>query len=349
MGGAERVLQALHEIYPQAPVFTLVYDKRLKENFEGWTIVSSPLQYLYNFIPRLQLLLPFIPYAWRFVNFSEFDLVLSSGSIFAKNIVVPKNVVRIDYCHTPARFLWVDMESYIASEVPKILRPLLRAYLMRMRKWDYKCAQRVDYYITNSVNVQNRIKKFYGRESTVISPFADTDFFYPSKPKEDYFLVAGRLQPHKRADLVIKAFNDLGKQLHVVGTGRALPDLQKEAKENIQFLGRVDDEILRNEYSGAKALIYPQEEDFGLMPLEAMACGTPVIAYAKGGALETVLENKTGIFFKEPSVQAIKDAVRKIEDMHFQSEDLFEQAQKFSKEQFKDQITLFVTTHAHRN
>ncbi|MDB4940102.1 MAG: glycosyltransferase family 4 protein [Candidatus Doudnabacteria bacterium] len=342
LGGAERVLEALHELYPEAPIFTLVYDQKLKEHFEGWTIVSSPLQYLYNIIPRFQWMLPFIPIALKFFDFSKFDLVISSSSVFAKNITVPKGVIHIDYCHSPARFLWSESESYVHDEVPWLLRPIVKVFLTWMRKWDYQKAQQVDFFIANSDNIQKKIKLYYKRESLVIHPCIDAEKFYPSMPKEDYFLIAARLQIHKRIDLAIEAFNQLGIALHVVGTGRDEQRLKNMANEKIVFLGRVEDPILCNEYSAAKGFIFPQDEDFGLTPLEANAAGTAVIAYKKGGALETVIENKTGIFFDKLEVESLKDAVRKFNTINFNSEDLFEQADKFSKDNFKAKFEYFV-------
>ncbi|GAC1412449.1 MAG: glycosyltransferase family 4 protein [Candidatus Doudnabacteria bacterium] len=342
LGGAERVLQTLHELYPDAPVFTLVYDQKLKEHFEGWVIVSSPLQYIYNIIPKFQWMLPLIPLSLKFFDLKKFDLVISSSSVFAKNISVPKGVVHIDYCHTPARFLWSESESYVNEEVPFLLRPAVRLFLGWLRRWDYRGAQAVDFFIANSSNVQQRIKKYYSRDSIVINPCIDSSKFYPSSPKENYYLIASRLQIHKRIDLAIKVFNDLGFPLHIVGVGRDEQRLVQLSKENIVFLGRVEDSILCNEYSGAKGFIFPQEEDFGLTPLEANATGTAVIAFKKGGALETVIENKTGLFFEEQTVQSLKQAVLKFEAMHFQSEDLFEQAEQFDKEVFKNKMQYFI-------
>lgn len=338
LGGAERVLQALHELYPEAPVFTLVYDQRLKDHFEGWTIVASPLQYLYNFIPKLQYLLPLIPLALKSFNLKDFDLIISSSSGFIKNITVPKGVIHISYCHTPTRFLWLEQKEYLKKEVPGFLRPATALYLKWLKAWDFKQAQKVDFFWANSENVKARIRKYYHRESEVLYPWVDLDKFYPNTPKEEYYLVAGRLQAHKRVDLVIEAFNKLGKELHVVGTGRDEEHLKNMAKENILFLGRVEDQQLCNEYSSAKAFIFPQEEDFGLMPLEANAAGTPVIAFGKGGALETVLAGKTGVFFKEQTLDSLIEAITGFESKTFSSEDLFEQAQRFSKIVFKERV-----------
>jgi glycosyltransferase involved in cell wall biosynthesis len=344
LGGAERVVEAIHEIYPDAPVFTLVFDQKLKEHFEGWTIVSSPLQHLYNIFPKFQYYLPLIPLAVRFFDFSKYDLVISSSSVFMKGIHVPKDVLHINYCHTPARFLWDHMDEYLKEEAPKPLKGILRLYLKWMQGWDFRGAQRVNYFIANSRNIQNKIKAFYKRDSIVIHPFVDVDYFHPTVPKEDYYLVAGRLQGYKKADLVIELFNKLGKKLHVVGTGRALPRLQSIAKPNIEFLGRVPDHVLRDEFSGAKAYIYPQEEDFGMMPLEANASGTPVIAFGKGGALETMVDGKTGVFFHEQTESGLQEAVDKLEHINFLAEDLFDNAQNFSKERFKQQVQDFVET-----
>jgi|SRR5579872_10849 len=344
LGGGERILQALHEIYPDAPVFTLVYDQKLKEHFEGWNIVCSPLQYLYRILPRFQLLLPLIPLALRFFDFSEFDLVISSSSIFIKAVHVPKKTIHVNYCHTPARFLWYDREQYLKTEVSPVLRPFLRIFLKWMQRWDFHAAQRVTHFIANSANVQNRIKKFYQRDSTVIYPWADTENFYPTQPKNGHYMAGGRLQPYKGVDLVIEVFNKIGKPLHVIGTGRAKSALEKMAKPNVTFLGRVSDEMLCREYSSARAFIYPQEEDFGIMPLEANACGTAVIAYGRGGVLESQVAGKTAIFFERQNPQSLIDAINKFEQTNFKSEDLFEQAAKYSKENFKQKIKEFIAS-----
>ncbi len=396
MGGAERVVDALHELFPEAPVFTLVFDPKFKEKYKGWDIRTSALQSLYLALGKLQYLLPLIPWGVDNLNFEGFDVVLSSSSGFIKNIRVPKNCVHINYCHTPTRFLWQD-EGYLRQEVPKYLLPLARIILARMKKWDYKSAQRVAYFIANSQEVQKRIKDYYKRDSQVIYPFVDIEFWKSSlgvipedlsaserlsgiQPSDSgsqssadafgrddthkYFLLAGRLQAHKKNDLIIKIFNDLNIPLYVVGTGRQENYLKSIAKPNIKFLGRVSDERLRNEYSGARALLFPQVEDFGLMPLEAAACGTPTLAYAKGGALETVVSGITGEFFG-PSVVApfmephepgesgnytLKEEIKKIilnwDAKKYQPEDLRRQAEKFSKEKFKTEILNFIKQHA---
>ena len=353
-GGAERVVLALHEMYPDAPIFTLAYDPEvLRGIFEGSpagqpVIIASPLQYAYRAIGKLQWLLPFMPAALRAFDLTGFDLLVSSSSMFMKGMRVPRGCVHVQYCHTPPRFLWTERGTYSREEVPAILRWLRidRAVLGWLKRWDRRAASRVTAFVANSKNVQRRIRQFYGRESEVVYPFVDTTFFYPSKPKEDYFLVAGRLQRHKRVDIVVDVFSANGRQLHVVGDGRARGELSSRAAENVTFLGRVDDEILRDEYSGAAALIFPHEEDLGMVPLEAMACGTPVIAYRAGGVLETVVEGKTGLFFAEQTRGSLQAAIDRFTSLGgsaaFREEDLYARAEDFSRNHFVDEMSAAV-------
>ncbi|MEK7161517.1 MAG: glycosyltransferase [Patescibacteria group bacterium] len=370
LGGAERVLEALHEIYPQAPVFVLVQNKKLKDKYKTWDIRTSWLQIFYNIFPKLQYYLPVIPLAVSSLDFKGYDLVISTSSGFIKNITVPKNRVHINYCHTPARFLWSEPE-YVDQEVPTILKPLAKLCIKLMKKWDYNGAQRVNYFISNSAEVQKRVKQFYNRESVVIYPFVDLSLWEPvltsaiasaaeaipsqkkiassdallamTVKKQDYFLLAGRLQAHKKNELVIEAFNELGLPLHVAGTGRQEEYLKSIAKNNIKFLGKISDRELRNEYSGALAYIYPQIEDFGLMPLEAAACGTATLAYDKGGSLETIVRGVTGEFFSSYNKDEIKKAILAWNYKKYSAENLQQQAKKFSKEKFKKSFMEFVS------
>ncbi len=350
MGGAERVLKALHEMYPHAPVFTIVFDKRLHSEFEGWTVISSPLQYVYNLLPNFKAMLPLIPLALRFFNFKDYDLIISTSSAFIKNIHPPKGAIHVCYCHTPARFLWLETDSYLRDEAPAWLRPVLRIFLKWMRTWDYNGSKRVTSFLANSENVRERISKIYGRESLVIYPGVDTALFYPTAPKAGFYLLAARQQAHKRSDLVVQAFNSSGQELHIAGSGRAISKLQAAAKPNIKFLGRLSDSALVDEYSAAKGFIFPQEEDFGLAPLEAMSCGTPVVAYASGGALETVIPGKTGFLFDTQTAGALQQAIEQLEKFPVKSEDLFDQAERFSQDKFKAQIKEFAeSVYANRN
>lgn len=346
LGGAERLVDAFHEIYPEAPVFTLVLDSALKEKYATWDIRTSWLQILYNFFPKLQYFLFLIPAAVASLDFSGYDVVLSSSSVFIKNIKVPKGTIHINYCNTPARFLWSEPE-YVKEEVPYVLRPIVSLFLKWMRGWDYKGAQRVDHIIANSAEVQNRILNVYARTSTVIHPFADTGFWKASKQKSNNFLLAGRLQAHKKNELVIKIFNELQMPLHIVGAGRQEEYLKSIAQENITFLGKITDELLRDEYSQALGVIYPQIEDFGLVPLEAAACGTATLAYAKGGALETVIPGETGELFNSYDKEQIKQIIVGWQPEKYSADRLRSRAEMFNKDKFKQSIVNFVNEHSH--
>lgn len=338
IGGAERVVDVLHKIFPEAPVFTLVFDQKFSGRYKDWGIRASGLQPLYSAAGKLQYLLPLIPWAVDTLDFSGFDLVISSSSGFVKNIRVPKNTLHLCYCHTPPRFLWTD-RLYVKQEVPLVLRPLARMILNKMKAWDLAGSKRITEFLANSKEVKNRIKTIYGRDSRVIYPGVDTSFWRPTSPKKDYFLLVGRLQAHKNGEAVVKAFNNLGLPLRVAGTGRQENYLKSIAKQNISFLGFVTDEQLRDEYSGALALVFPQTEDFGLIPLEAAACGTPAIALGRGGALETVVLGVTGELMKTGSDEEIIDAVLSFNPKKYSPGALRAQAEKFSQEAFKNQIS----------
>jgi len=342
-GGAERVVEALHEMYPDAPVYALVLDKKLREKYRGWDIRTSWLQPLYDLFPKLRYFLPFIPFAVSLFNFEGYDVVVSSSSSWIKNIKVPKGCVHINYCHTPTRFLWVD-KNYFGQEVPKILRPIARPIINLMKKWDYKGAQRVTFFIANSKEVQKRIKQYYGRDSEVVYPFVDTKFWKPTMAKQDYFLIVGRLQAHKHNDRIIEIFNELGLPLHVVGTGRQEKYLRSIAKDNIKFFGRVPDEQLRDEYSGAKGLVFPQLEDFGLVPLEAAACGTATLGLAAGGNLETIAPGVTGELFEGNDGNIIKNMILQWDPQKYTAENLRCHAEKFGKERFKRQVSNLINS-----
>lgn len=334
-GGAERVLEVLHQIFPEATIYTLVIDKRFKYRCKNWKIKTTWLQYVYNIFPKFKYLLPLIPLAIRSFKVDDSDIYLSTSSGFIKNIPVPKNVKHICYCHTPPRFLWTEPE-YINQEVPYILRPIVKIILSTLKSWDKKSSLKIHKIIANSNEVQKRISEIYGIKAEVIYPSIDFNFWKPTVKKQNYFLVAGRLQAHKKIDFVIKCFNILGIPLRVVGTGRHEEYLKSIANKNIVFLGQVSDEQLRDEYSGAKAFIYPQVEDFGLMPLEASACGTPTIAYGKGGALETVVENKTGLFFSSYNEVDFCNLIFQFQKTDFPMEKKI--LGKFSKQEFEKKI-----------
>ncbi len=342
LGGAERLIEGLHKIFPGAPVYALVLDKKFASRYKGWKISVSFLQKFYNILPRLKYWLFLIPEAVNSLKFEGFDLVFSTSSGFIKNIRVSKGVIHINYCHTPARFLWSD-PSYLSQEVPLVLRYPAKLLLRLIKEWDFKGAQSVSFFIANSKEVQRRIKEYYKRDSVVIYPFINTDFWHSTRHKEDYFLIGGRLQAHKNNDSIIELFNHLNLPLHVVGTGREEQTLRSSASSNIKFLGWLTDEQLRDEYSGAKALIFPQIEDFGLMPLEAAACGTPTIGLAEGGNLETIVLGKTGELFNSADGDLLKNLILNFQTTKYPAEVLRRHAEQFSFEIFKRRVQEFIS------
>ena len=296
MRGGERVLEALAELYPEAPIYTLFFDKtKLSPVLQRRTFVASFLQHLPGIKRYYRFLLPLLPLIVKTLRVQDSDLVLSTSHCVAKGIRVPSRALHVCYCHTPMRYIWGFEEEYFRN-LPALLKPLLRLLHAWLRMWDIASNRRVDEFISNSENVRRRILEYYGRTSYVIHPPLSTEVFYPAAAKKDYYLIVSAFVPYKRVDLVIEAFNSLDRKLMIVGAG-PLEDQYLMIRKNprITFLGSVPDDELRILLSEAKALIFPTDEDFGIVPLEAQACGTPVIAFKKGGALESV---KSGIFFE---------------------------------------------------
>lgn len=347
-GGAERVMGAVAELYPDSEIYTLATDPAITKNFPDRVFKTSLVQVFYSIIPKLQWWFPLAPIALRVLKIRPAKVVISSSSAFMKGLRKPKGSLHIDYCHTPTRFLWSDA-VYAEGEVPKILRGVMRLYLRWLRRWDIAASKRVDYFVANSKEVQNRIHKYYKRESELIYPFIDVNFWQNSCPRGDYFLMAGRITPYKGYEKIITIFNELNIPLHVVGEGRYLAYLKTIAKDNIKFMGKVSDQELRNQYSGAKAFIYPQVEDFGLMPLEAASCGTPTIALAKAGSLETVVSGVTGELIDEFNFSTVSDIIQHWQGDKYQSSAMREHASKFSKEIFQSKISEFVNRVKHEH
>ncbi len=331
-GGAERVLLALHEIYPKAELFTSVYHQDAK-----WAKVFPKIHT--SFLNKISLLrnkhelIPFLmPLAFESFNFENFDLVISVTSESAKGIVVKDKTKHICYCLTPTRYLWHAKDLLIKS---KLFTPIV----YYLQKWDIVASRRPDQIIAISDTVKERIKKYYERNSFVVYPPVDLSVFKKTKHKnKKHFLIVSRLVVHKKIDYAIKAFNELGLPLHVVGVGRDEKRLKKIAHSNIKFLGEISDKKLLEEYSSALALIFPQEEDFGLVSIEAQAVGTPVIAFKKGGAVETVVDGLTGILFPIQSIESLKRAIQRFVNTKFQEKEIINNAKKFSKINFKKQF-----------
>jgi len=346
-GGAERVLEAFCEIFPDAPIFTLIYapEKFYKGAiFTKRKIKTSFLQKV-PFAKSKHRLFPLLmPIAVEYFDLSDYDLILSDSASFAKGVITKPESLHICYCHTPPRYIWDDCHKYIEEfGLPKIIKKLIPFFISYIRLWDREAAMRVDKFLCNSNFVARRIAKYYKRKAVVIYPPVDTDaFFISNEPKDSYFLMVGRLLAYKRFDIAVKVFNKLGEPLKIIGDGPERKRLEKIAKKNIEFLGEIYEKDLVRLYQGCKAFVFPQEEDFGIVPLEAMACGKPVIAYRGGGALESVKEGETGIFFDEQTPKSLIQAVENFQSKKFNPEKIRRHALKFSKERFKKEIKSFV-------
>lgn len=338
-GGAERVLEVVHEMYPEAPVYTSMYwPEALPEHYRTWDIRTSFLNRLPLIKQHHQPFLPLYPSGFESLDLTGYDLVISVTSAFAHGVRLQPGAIHICYCLTPARFLW-DYQSYARREqMGAVARTLLPLVLRPLRDWDARAAERVDHFVAISRAVQERISLHYGRPSQVIYPPVDTEAFAVSDEVDDYYLFVGRLVPYRRLDLAVEAFNRLGLPLLVVGSGRDRQALERLAQPNVRFLGRVSDAERKRLLSRCRAFLWPGEEDFGIAPLEASASGRPVIAYAGGGALETVLEGQTGTFFHEPTPEALMEAVRSLDPAAYDPVVARSQAERFGIARFKAEL-----------
>ncbi|OHB21241.1 MAG: hypothetical protein A2666_05660 [Parcubacteria group bacterium RIFCSPHIGHO2_01_FULL_47_10b] len=359
-GGAERVLKAFTELYPRAPIFTLFYDaERTKGVFADRQIVTSRLQRR-RFIRERHHLFPWLmPFHVEQFDLRDFDLVLSDSSSFAKGVITKPGTIHIDYCHTPMRYAWDDSHQYLEGYgLPWFAKRFAPWGLNYLRMWDYEASRRVDHFIANSILVKQRIQKYYRRESTVIYPpveFPGTvelsssidgteraAELTPKDAKADYFLVVARLEPYKQTELAIETCNELRLPLRIVGIGREFTRLKRLAGRTVSFLGSVSDDELHSLYTNARAVIFPQLEDFGIVPLEAMAHCTPVIAYGAGGALESVVRDTTGIFFRKQTTQSLIEAIKRFETMRFDKDVIRARAATFDKATFQDRIQSYI-------
>ncbi|KKR18928.1 MAG: Glycosyl transferase group 1 [Parcubacteria group bacterium GW2011_GWE2_39_37] len=346
-GGAERTLRVLTELFPDAPIYTLLYDKKnVEKNFKGKHIEASIIQKLPWGVTHYRWYLLFMPIAVEFFDLSSYDLVISDASAFAKGVITNTETLHICYCHTPTRYLWSDTHQYINElKYNKYFKKVISLTLSYLRIWDRAAAGRVDRYIANSKFISRRIKKYYDRESTVIYPPIDVENFKPAEQVGDFYLSGGRLVPYKRFDIVIEAFKKLPhKKLKIFGSGLDLERLKKIAGDapNIEFLGRVSDEERTELYAKCLAFINPQEEDFGITPIEAMASGRPVIAYGKGGVKETIVSKKTGEFFYEQTGDSIYEVLKDFDPNSYDAEFIRAHSEQFSKERFKQEIKRYI-------
>jgi glycosyltransferase involved in cell wall biosynthesis len=338
LGGAERVLESFHEFYPQAPVYTLIHDRaQVGDRFKDWKIQTSIIERLPGGKRRYKWYLLAMPSAIESFNFNGFDVVLSDASAFAKGVIVPPGTLHVCYCHTPTRYLWSDAHTYPNEvRVPRLVRRILPFALNYLRMWDRQAADRVDYFIANSKFVAQRIRKYYRREAEVIHPPVETSRFSIASEIGNYYVMMGRLRPYKKFDLAIRAFNALNIPLKIIGGGEEEAYLKSIAKPNIDFVGsQVDVARLLQHAIG---FINPQVEDFGIAPVEAMACGRPVIAFKAGGALETVVDGQTGVFFDEQTWESLADTIIRFKHQQFNPQEIRRHAETFDTKIFQKRI-----------
>ncbi len=354
MGGAEPTVLELHKIFPEAPIFTSVYDAEKMPAFADCDVRTTYLQrVLPKFIRYKHVLWPVLrALAFRSLDLNTYDIIISSASAEAKAIKKRPNAIHICYCHTPIRYYWSHYETFKHEfnfgPLTPIIRPFIPIFVRWMRQKDLESIKGVDYFIANSHETQRRIKKYYHRESTVIFPPVDIKRF-SKKPKDsgkrEGYLMWSRHVPYKRFDLAIEACNRLRRPLTIAGTGPETQRLKRIAGSSVTFVGRVsDEEIVRLAYSH-KAFLFPAEEDFGITPVEAMAAGLPVIAYRSGGALDYVVEDKTGIFFGQQTVSSLMAAIEKFEHTAFNEKEVQAYTKKFSEAIFQRKIKSFITEH----
>lgn len=343
MGGAERVAEAMHDSFPFAPMYTTVaLPRSLPGRLRAADIRTSPLQRLPAMDRKFRHYFMLYPWAVEHFDLSPYDLIFSSSSGYAKGVHRRRNAIHVCYCHTPMRWVW-RYDDYVARErFGKGIRALLPLALWGLRKWDLRAAQQPNYYIANSKLVAQRIRQIYGREAHVIPPPIDVNRFHMSNDIEDYYLVLSRLMPYKRIDLAIEASKRMNRRLIIIGDGPDRARLEKLADDRIEFLGRQPDQIVNYYAARCRALLFPGEEDFGMAPLEANAAGRPVIAYRGGGAVETIEEGKTGMFFDQPDSRALSTAIERFESMVWSQILLRRHAEKFDRNVFAFRVLQFL-------
>jgi len=346
MRGGEKVLEVLCELFPDATLFTLVHRRgALSPTIERMKIETSFIQKLPFGKSAYQKYLPLFPTAIERMNVRDFDVVISSSHAVAKGVRVRSDALHVCYCYTPMRYIWDQYDDYFGPGRSSLTNRLaMKMFVNYLRRWDRRTARDVDHFVAISQNVRERIRRIYERDATVIYPPVDVQRYKASGKDEGYFLIVSALVPYKRVDLAVEAFNRLGEKLVIIGTGAEQKRLQSMARKNIEFLGWVGDRYLPSYFEGCRALIFPGEEDFGIVPVEAMASGKPVIAYAKGGALETVVDGTTGILFRERTAESLEHAVRGLGNSTFKPDSIRSHAEQFDRAIFKERIRQFIAT-----
>jgi glycosyltransferase involved in cell wall biosynthesis len=338
-GGAERVVDVLHAMWPEAPVFTFFHDRRGYGDLAGWDLRTSYLQQFPIGGGLHRVLLPLYPSAARSLRVADdTDVVLVSTSAFIKGLRLADRTVEVAYCHSPTRYLWDWSDEYLREEVPAPLRAPVGELLVRLRETDRAFASRVDRWIANSNVVAARIQRYYERESEVVHPPVDVGAFEPQRERGDFWVYVGRLSAYKRADIAVRAFARLGMRLVVVGEGRERASLEAIARDNIAFAGHLDDATLRQLLGAARGLIFPAEDDFGIVCVEALASGAPVVALAAGGAPEIIRDGIDGALVATADHAAFADAVLRVEQRKWDVEELRDSARRFDVSRFRDRI-----------
>jgi glycosyltransferase involved in cell wall biosynthesis len=346
LGGAEAVLETLVQLYPRAPIYTSIYWRdEMPPHYLNWDIHPTWLNRAPGIYQHHQPYFALFPSAWSSLNLSRYDVILSNKSGFCHGVHTRarrRSALHICYCLAPTRYVW-NFDEYASGEgLGRAARLAMRPLIAALRKWDFAAAQHVDHFIAISREIQGRITKFYRRESVVIHPPVDIRRYRPQPEVRDYYLIVSRLISYKRIDLAIQAFNELGLPLVIAGSGRDQARLEKLAKPNVQFLGRVPDADLPDLIARARGFVFPGHEDFGIAPVEAQASGRPVIAYGAGGALDSVIDGQTGVFFNEATIESLIDAVQRFNRIDFDPAVIRANAEDFSTEVFQRKLTQFI-------
>jgi glycosyltransferase involved in cell wall biosynthesis len=345
MRGGEKVLLSLARLFPHAPIYTLLHIRgSVAPELEARDIRTSFAQNLPGVARRYRWYLPLFPRAIESFDFSAYDLVLSSSHCVAKGAIPGPRTLHVSYCFTPMRYVWDRYDDYFGpGRMPAPLRLAIKPMAARLRRWDARTSSRVHRFVADSAYVAERIQRYYGREADVIHAPVDADFYTPGADRPGtYDLVVSALAPYKRVDLVLEAYRGSGRPLKIVGSGPERERLQAGAPPEAEFLGYVDDARLRELYRGCRVVIMPGVEDFGIVPLEAMACGRPAIVYGEGGGLETVLDGVTGLVFREPTAASLRAAVDSLGSVRFDTLALRERAQGFSRTVFEERLNVFL-------
>jgi glycosyltransferase involved in cell wall biosynthesis len=340
MRGGEKCLEVICELFPDAPIYTLLHVKgAMSPLIESKEIHTSAVQRFPLVEQKYRMYLPIFPFAIEAFDFSGYDLLISTSHCVAKGAIPRSGALHICYCFTPMRYVYEMYDEYFGKGQAGIATRLAMSVIAPLlRWWDKKTANRVHHFVAISDHVRKRIMRHYHREAEIVFPPVDTERFQLSLKDNGYYLIVSALVPYKRVDLAIQAFNKNGARLIVVGKGPDEAKLQRAANSTIEFVGWKSDDELARLYAGCKALVFPGEEDFGIVPLEAMACGKPVIAYGKGGVLETVQDGISGIFFPEQSVEALEEALTRAGSMHFDPQKIRDRALQFSRDIYKDKM-----------